>query len=43
MKNLTTTVFGREWIEHKFVKIKGVWVLKMIRPNGKELKEVDLK
>lgn len=41
--NLTATIFGREWIEHKFVKIKGVMVLKMIRPNGQELKESELK
>lgn len=40
---LTTTKHGLEYINHQFVKQKGVWVLKMVRPNGQELKEGDLR
>jgi len=40
---LTATKYGMEWINHQFIKVRGTMVLKMIRPNGKELKTEDLR
>lgn len=40
---LTATKYGLEYVTHKFIKVKGVLVLKMMRPNGEELREEDLR
>ncbi len=41
--HLTATKYGLEIINHQFIKVKGVMVLKMIRPNGKELQPDELR
>ena len=40
---LTTTKYGLEYINHQFIKVGKVTVLKMIRPNGEEITTEDLK